>query len=134
MHVISRACIRTKTTAIRVDGRLMGLVPLRHGPEWKPFWLATQLYPQNDWTGWQNGVNYDVFALKNINCVEAQIIIKKGAYTFKKKFAVCSQEKKEQHLIKFSSLSAPTSIFVGAEREENLIRKDPHKSSTIGLS
>ena len=21
--------------------------------QWKPFWLATQLYPQNDWTGWQ---------------------------------------------------------------------------------
>ena len=30
--------------------------------QWKPFWLATQLYPQNDWTGWQNGVNYDVCA------------------------------------------------------------------------
>ena len=28
--------------------------------QWKPFWLATQLYPQNDWTGWQNRVNYDV--------------------------------------------------------------------------
>ena len=28
----------------------------------KPFWLATQLYPQNDWTGWQNGVNDDVCA------------------------------------------------------------------------
>ena len=27
----------------------------------KPFWPATQLYPPNDWTGWQNGVNYDVF-------------------------------------------------------------------------
>ena len=31
--------------------------------QWKPFWLATQLDPQNDWTGWQNGVNDDVFAL-----------------------------------------------------------------------
>ena len=32
--------------------------------QWKPFWLATQLYPQNDWTGWhaQNRVNYDVYA------------------------------------------------------------------------
>ena len=31
---------------------------------WKPFWLATQLYPQNDhdWTGWQNGVNDDACA------------------------------------------------------------------------
>ena len=28
--------------------------------QWKPFWLATQLYPQNDLTGWQNGVNDDV--------------------------------------------------------------------------
>ena len=24
--------------------------------------LATQVYPENDWTGWQNLVNYDVFA------------------------------------------------------------------------
>ena len=30
--------------------------------QWKPFWLANQLYPQNDWTGWQNGVNDDVCA------------------------------------------------------------------------
>ena len=27
--------------------------------QWKPFWLAAQLYPQN-WTAWQNGVNDDV--------------------------------------------------------------------------
>ena len=27
--------------------------------QWKPFWFATQLYPQNDCTGWQNGVNDD---------------------------------------------------------------------------
>ena len=25
--------------------------------QWKPFWLATQLYPQNDWAGWQFGIN-----------------------------------------------------------------------------
>ena len=30
--------------------------------QWKPFWLATQRDPQNDWTVTQNGVNYDVFA------------------------------------------------------------------------
>ena len=30
--------------------------------QWKPFLLATQLCPQNDWTGWQKGVNYDVWA------------------------------------------------------------------------
>ena len=30
--------------------------------QWKPFWLAIQLDPQNDWAGWQNLVNYDVFA------------------------------------------------------------------------
>ena len=29
--------------------------------QWKPFWLATQRDPQNDWTATQNGVNYDVF-------------------------------------------------------------------------
>ena len=26
--------------------------------QWKPFWLATQLDPQNDWTVWQFCVNY----------------------------------------------------------------------------
>ena len=30
--------------------------------QWKPFWLATQRNPQNDWTATQNRVNYDVFA------------------------------------------------------------------------
>ena len=30
--------------------------------QWKPFWLATQRDPQNDWTATQNGVTYDVFA------------------------------------------------------------------------
>ena len=30
--------------------------------QWKPFWLAIQFYPQNDWTGWQKCVNDDVFA------------------------------------------------------------------------
>ena len=28
--------------------------------QWKPCWLATQLYPQNDWTRWQSRVNYDI--------------------------------------------------------------------------
>ena len=30
--------------------------------QWKPFWLATQRDPENDWTATQNRVNYDVFA------------------------------------------------------------------------
>ena len=30
--------------------------------QWKPFCLAIQRDPQNDWTATQNGVNYDVFA------------------------------------------------------------------------
>ena len=36
----------------------------------KHFWLATQLYPQNDWTGWHFRVNYDVFAQAKflLNC------------------------------------------------------------------
>ena len=28
--------------------------------QWKPFWLAIQLCPQNDWTGWLTDV--DLFA------------------------------------------------------------------------
>ena len=30
--------------------------------QWKPFWLATQRDPRNDWAATQNRVNYDVFA------------------------------------------------------------------------
>ena len=30
--------------------------------QWKSFWLATQLYPQNDWTGWQFPLYYDIRA------------------------------------------------------------------------
>ena len=30
--------------------------------QWKPFWLATQRDPQNDWAATQNRVNYDAFA------------------------------------------------------------------------
>ena len=36
--------------------------------QWKPFWLATELCPQNDWTGWQNGVNDDVRAQAPCQC------------------------------------------------------------------
>ena len=40
--------------------------------QWKPFWLATQLYPENDWTGWQNGVNDDECAQAPFNvCLNA---------------------------------------------------------------
>ena len=28
--------------------------------QWKPFWLASQLYPQNDSTGWQCRLNFDM--------------------------------------------------------------------------
>ena len=38
--------------------------------QWKPFWLATQLYPQNDWTGWQYCVNCAVFAQTRISTRE----------------------------------------------------------------
>ena len=36
--------------------------------QWKPFWLATQRDPQNDWTATQNRVNYDVFAQASFFC------------------------------------------------------------------
>ena len=35
--------------------------------QWKPFWLATQRDPQNDWTATQNRVNYDVLAQAPFN-------------------------------------------------------------------
>ena len=37
--------------------------------QWKPFWLADQLYPQNDWTGWRNGVKYDIIAQALLSCI-----------------------------------------------------------------
>ena len=38
--------------------------------QWKPFWLATQQDPQNDWPGWQDRVNYDksLFAQAPLHC------------------------------------------------------------------
>ena len=35
--------------------------------QWKPFWLATQRDPHNDWTATQNRVNYDVFTQAPFN-------------------------------------------------------------------
>ena len=37
--------------------------------QWKPFWLATQRDPQNDWTVTQNRVNYNVFAQAPLLCL-----------------------------------------------------------------
>ena len=49
--------------------REWGLCALCHvsKSQWKPFWLATQRDPQNDWTATQNRVNYDVFAQMSVN-------------------------------------------------------------------
>ena len=30
--------------------------------QWRPFWLATQLYPQKEWTGWQFRVSYGIYS------------------------------------------------------------------------
>ena len=48
--------------------------------QWKPFWLATQRDPQNDWTATQNRVNYDVFTqapleITKINLTEMTVRI-----------------------------------------------------------
>ena len=36
---------------------------------WKPFWLATHLDPQNDWTGWQYRANCDFSHRPHYNLV-----------------------------------------------------------------
>ena len=41
--------------------------------QWKPFWLATQRDPQNDWTATQNRVNYDVFAQAPLHFYSAEV-------------------------------------------------------------
>ena len=43
-------------------GRKPIAVYMISGHSWRRFWFATHLDPQNDWIGWQNRVNYDVFA------------------------------------------------------------------------
>ena len=71
-----RPCIlsaRATTSGCRVKKKMDGNLRVHnHGGrthytivfkiQWKPFWLATQLYPQHDWTGWQFHVYYDVCA------------------------------------------------------------------------
>ena len=49
-----------------------------------PFWPATYLHRQNDWTGWQNGVNDDVCAQASF--FFAQIIIYHMLITGKKNY------------------------------------------------
>ena len=39
--------------------------------QWKPFWLATQRDPPNDWTGWQICVNCDIFAQVPLSGLES---------------------------------------------------------------
>ena len=39
--------------------------------QWKPFWLATKVCPQNDWAGWHIRVKYGVrtqTTLRNVSC------------------------------------------------------------------
>ena len=48
--------------------------------QWKPFWLASQLYPQNDWTGWQNGVNDYVFGA-GPSCLSCGCLLNSRAQT-----------------------------------------------------
>ena len=46
--------------------------------QWKPFWLATQRDPQNDWTATQNRVNCDVFAQAALHsCIELRPLVEK---------------------------------------------------------
>ena len=57
--------IDTRTFSCNSEFHSVGAVRIT---SWYPkingshFGLPTQSYPQNDWTGWQNGVNYDICA------------------------------------------------------------------------
>ena len=44
----------------------------------KPFWLATQRDPQNDWTGWQNRVTFDVFAQAPLSDVRKTHVVSRA--------------------------------------------------------
>ena len=52
----------SQCTLMRVLNRACAHYVMVSKFQWKPFWLATQRDPQNDWTVTQNRVNYDVFA------------------------------------------------------------------------
>ena len=80
----------------------MGLYALRHGIQfqWKPFWLATQRDPQNDWPATPNRVNYDVFA-------QAPLVEWLDSYV-----GMCSPVK-TLHSILMSSLFVHVSIIPG---------------------
>ena len=54
-------CLRSLSFDIYLNGACARYVMVSKF-QWKPFWLATQRDPQNDWTTTQNRVNYDVFA------------------------------------------------------------------------
>ena len=49
-------------TSVSVNGGCVNYVVLAK-IQWKPFWLATQLYSQDGWAGWQNGVNNGICTL-----------------------------------------------------------------------
>ena len=48
--------------------------------QWKPFWLATQRDPQNDWTATQNRVNYDVFAQAPLYVTSLRILLERDLW------------------------------------------------------
>ena len=50
----------SRSTCLSNGARVHYVIMVVSKFQWKPFWLATQLYPQNDWTGWQFGVDYDI--------------------------------------------------------------------------
>ena len=65
--------------------------------QWKPFWLATQLYPHNDCTGWQNGVNDDVCtpaSLTEFNSIRSRCYLSDRTWTSR-----CHLFQKSFHLI-----------------------------------
>ena len=93
--------------------------------QWKPFWLATQRDPQNDWTATQNRVNNDVFA-------HAPFVPLPHEYPYPGKSVWRVHWTKNN--IKFSSLSAPTKIeeLTAGSDEKNTAQ--PRRESNQGLA
>ena len=56
--------------------------------QWKPLWLTTQHEPQNDMTGWQNRVNFDVFAIAHDSRSAPRATVVKHCVTSQSQFFI----------------------------------------------
>ena len=82
--------------------------------QWKPFWLATQRDPQNDWSATQNRVNYDVFA-QAPSPLKAELGLEIGQHLPER----TGRQGSHRHVFKHSSCSALDCLRKGSIGDTN---------------